>query len=103
MLFHRGIEKEKYSTKIRIGYVLKSADVGTLFASRYSENSSHTPTRRHPHTSAHLCTPMPTRPHLRIPTHTLAYPHTHTYPHTPAVVVELIVVVVDEFELINHM
>ena len=28
--------------KIRIGYVLKSADVGTLFSSRYSENSSHT-------------------------------------------------------------
>ena len=41
-----------------------------------------------------------TRPHcapLRIPTHTLAYPR------TPIVVVELIVVVVDEFELINHM
>ena len=86
--------------KIRIGYVLKSADVGTLFSSRYSENSSHAHTRRHPHTfthtSAHLCTPMHTRPPLRIPTHTLAYQH------TPAVVVELIVVV-DEFELINHM
>ena len=32
--------------KIRIEYVLKSADVGTLFSSRYSENSSHTHTPR---------------------------------------------------------
>ena len=28
--------------KIRIGYVLKSADVRTQVSSRYSENSSHT-------------------------------------------------------------
>ena len=38
--------------KIRIGYVLKSADVGTLFSRRNSENSSHTHaiTCKHPHT-----------------------------------------------------
>ena len=28
--------------KIRIGYILKSAEVGTLVSRRYSENSSHT-------------------------------------------------------------
>ena len=41
--------------KIRIGYVLKSADVGTLFSRRNSENSSHTlvHTRTHPRTPTH--------------------------------------------------
>ena len=40
-------EKKSFATKvvrnkkIRIGYVLKSADVGTLFSRRNSENSSH--------------------------------------------------------------
>ena len=93
--------------KIRIRYVLKSADVGTLFSSKYSENSSHAHTRRHPHTFTHTCAHPPT---LRTPAHTHTHPcilaHTHTYSRTPAVVVELIVVVVvvvDEFELINHM
>ena len=66
--------------KIRIGYVLKSADVGTLFSSRHSENSSQAHTRRHPHTFTHTCT------HLWTPTHTAhpcAYPHTllHTRAH----------------------
>ena len=114
------ISQKDHKIKICIGYILKSADVGTLFSSRYSENSSHEHTRRHPHnfthTCAHQCTPMHTRPYcapLHIPTQTLACRRTHTYPRTPAhtrphlrtpaVVVELIVVVVDEFELINHM
>ena len=88
------LENEGLRKKIRIGYVLKSADVETLFSSRYSENLSHAHTRRHPHTFTNTCAHPPT---LRIPTHTLAYPR------TPIVVVELIVVVVDEFELINHM
>ena len=61
--------------KIRIGYVLKSADVGTLFSRRNSENTSHI--------HAHLCTPTHThalppspahaRAHLRTPPHTLAH------------------------------
>ena len=55
------------------------ADIHTLL-----QTIAHTP----PH-----CAP------LRISTHTLAFPRTGT----PIVVVELIVVVVDEFELINHM
>ena len=94
--------------KIRIRYVLKSADVGTLFSSKYSENSSHAHTRRHPltftHTCAHQCTLVHNYaypPTLRTHTHTRA--HTHTHLCTPAVVVELIVVVVDESELINRM
>ena len=42
--------------KIGIGYILKSADVGTLFSGRNSENSSHklpTPAYTHPHPPAH--------------------------------------------------
>ena len=56
-----------WAKKIRIGYVLKSADVGTLFSRRNSENSSHT--------LAHTCT------HPRTPTHT---------PHIPADALNLI-------------
>ena len=56
-----------------------TADVGTLFSSRYSENSSHAHTRRHPHTfthtSAHLCTPMHT-PHTLV--HTRSSSRTHS-------------------------
>ena len=36
--------ESNHNKKICIGYVLKSADVGTLFSSRYSENSSPTHT-----------------------------------------------------------
>ena len=92
--------------KIRIGYVLKSADVGTLFSGRNSENSSHTcmrtpvqiyahprtivhtpHTRAHPHTpTEHPCTPAHNRAHLRTLVHTRAHPgtpvHTHTHLHT---------------------
>ena len=97
------ILQTNHKEKIRIGYVLKSADVETLFSSRYSENSSLAHTRRHPHTftpvhtcahlctpthtahtSAHLCTPMHTHPHsapLCIPAHNLAYPRTPTHTH----------------------
>ena len=35
-------EKVEQMKKIRIGNVLKSADVGTLFSRRNSENTSHT-------------------------------------------------------------
>ena len=86
--------------KIRIGYVLKSADVGTLFSRRNSENLSHTPahTCAHPHTPAytreypstpantraHPCTLTLTHAHPCIPTHSRAYPHTpmHTCTHS---------------------
>ena len=69
--------------KIRIGYVLKSADVGTLFSGRNSENSSHT----HVHTHAHPTTHDNTRPHPRWPAcahpHTTLYTRTHSHtPHT---------------------
>ena len=100
--------------KIRIGNVLKSADVGTLFSRRNSENTSHTHayprtpvhTRAHPrtpahthahpctlaHTCAHPCTPSHTCTHPHRPMHTLMHtpaqsripPHTHAYPCTPA-------------------
>ena len=52
--------------KIRIGYVLKSADVRTLVSSRYSENSSNT----YPHTPVHTCT-LPRTPTPHIPAHAL--------------------------------
>ena len=75
----------KMTKKIRIGYVLKSADVGTLFSSRYSENSSHAHTRRHPHTFTHTCA------HQCTVVHTYAHPpiprtpaHTHTHSCIPA-------------------
>ena len=72
--------------KIRIGYVLKSADVRTQVSSRYTENSFqthlHTPmhTQLHPHTLAH--TPAHTSMHTRAHPHTPV--HTRTHPHTPA-------------------
>ena len=58
----------KKNKKIRIGYVLKSADVRTQVSSRYSENSSHT----HPCTSEH------THTHPRTFAYTCTHPHTHT-------------------------
>ena len=71
----------KNEIKIRIGYVLKSADVGTLFTGRNSENSSNT----HAHTTAYPCTPTHTYAHPHTPAHT---PHT---PHTPADALNLII------------
>ena len=69
--------------KIRIGYVLKSAEVRTLVSRRYSENSSHTqshlPEQTH-YTSIH--TPKDTNTHLL----TKAYPGIlgpSTHPDTP--------------------
>ena len=84
---------KSHLVKIRIGYVLKSADVGTLFSSRYFENSSHAHTRKHPHTfthtCAHQCTLVQTYAHpptLRTPAHTRTHPcippHTHIPAHT---------------------
>ena len=63
--------------KIRIGYVLKSADVGTLFSRRNSENLSHTRAqlRTTTHTHAHPSTPAHTHTHSHIPKNT---------PHIPA-------------------
>ena len=80
--------------KIRIGYILKSADVLTLVSRRYSENSSNTLTGRHPRTSAdfhtHPCTPAhtaQTRAHKHTPTQTHTHPctcmYTHTHPQPP--------------------
>ena len=109
MIFHN--VNVKYNVKICIGYVSKSADVGTLFSGRNSKNSSHicmrTPvqiyahprtivhTRTHPHTpTEHPCTPAHTQAHPRTPRYTHAHPHTsHTYPLMPA----------DALNLINHM
>ena len=53
-IFNNGIK-----IKIRIGYVLKSADVGTLFSRRNSENSSHT----HAYAHAHLRNPPSAHSH----------------------------------------
>ena len=39
--------------KIRIGYVLKSADVGTLFSGRNSDNSSNTHVYTHAYPRTH--------------------------------------------------
>ena len=70
--------------KIRIGYVLKSADVGNLFSRRNSENSSHPRMRTsvqiyiHPHMIAHTRALPPTP----APTHRTPM-HTHTHPGTP--------------------
>ena len=83
--------------KIRIGYVLKSAYVGTLFSRRNSENSSHTLAHTHaypctpahtralPPTPEHTCAYPPTPMHTRAPLYTLAHTHTHsrTPPHIP--------------------
>ena len=69
--------------KIRIGYVLKSANVLTLVSRKYSENSSNTHTRRQPRTSAnfytHTCTPTPTHVRVCTPTHTITHPRTCMY------------------------
>ena len=47
-------KQEITKDKICIGYVLKSADVGTLFSGRNSENSSNThETPVHIHASVH--------------------------------------------------
>ena len=56
IIFRNYIVSTIHIKKIRIEYVLKSADVGTLFSNRYSVNSSHANTRRHPHTFTHTCT-----------------------------------------------
>ena len=80
--------------KIRIGYVLKSADVGTLFSGRNSENSSHT----YAHTSPHIATPAHTL--LRTPTHTYPPAHTHTHLHTPHTYP---LIPADALNLTNHM
>ena len=96
--------------KIRIGYVLKSAYVGTLFSRRNSENSSHTLA----HTHAYPCTPAHTRALPPTPEHTCAYPptpmhtrahpytlaHTRAHPHTPAHTPHI---PADALNLINHM
>ena len=67
------------------------ADIHTLLHTP-AHTYEHPPTLRTPaHTHAHPC--LPTRTHT----------HARAHPHPPTVVVELIVVVVDEFELINHM
>ena len=125
---HKSQQCQPPSVKICIGYVLKSADIGTLFSNRYCILKIH-PTHTLADTHALLHTPAHTSVRLRTPVHT-AHPcaytciptnihvhpllpepkHTHTHPHAPTrtprapvVVVEVIVVVVDEFELINHM
>ena len=71
-----------------MGYVLKSADVGTLFSGRNSDNSSHTHVYTHAYPPTHQHTPVHTRAHLRTPAHTRAHPrtpvHTHAYPRTLA-------------------
>ena len=85
--------------KIRIGYVLKSADVRTLFSKRNSENSSHTHAYTHAYPLTHQLTPVHTRTHLRIPTHTYAYPSTPT--HTKVVTYPLMPA--DALNFINHM
>ena len=84
--------------KIRIGNVLKSADVGTLFSRRNSENTSHThayprtPAHTHAHTHTHTLAHTPAHSHT--PAHTRTHPHTpHTYPLMSA----------DALNLINQM
>ena len=52
---HIAAHTPKKDKKIRIGYILKSADVGTLFSRRNSENSG----KFIPHT----CIPAHTHPH----------------------------------------
>ena len=77
--------------KIRIGYVLKSAEVRTLVSRRYSENSSHT----HPvHTHVYMHTPEHFHTYPGPPPHSQAYPCTITHtPHIPT----------NALNLINHM
>ena len=80
--------------KIHIGYILRSADVGTLFSGRNSENSSHIRMRTQvqiyaqSRTPAHsLPHPYPPTKHPCIPAHTQVHPrtlvHTCTHPCTP--------------------
>ena len=80
----------KINEKIRIGYVLKSADVGTLFSRKNSENSSHT----YAHTRAYPRTPVHTHAYPHTPAHTCA--HLHTPAHTQHIPT-------DALNLINHM
>ena len=70
IIFRNYIVSTIHIKKIRIEYVLKSADVGTLFSGRNSDNSSHTHvyTHAYPHTHPHPHAPPS---------------HTHAYPHTP--------------------
>ena len=74
--------------KIRIGYVLKSADVRTLFSRRNSENSlTPTHTCALTKTCSNPRTPMHTCAHMHTPIHARAYPrtsaHTCTLEHAP--------------------
>ena len=87
----RALEK-----KIRIGYVLKSADIGTLFSGRNSENSSKT----YAHTSAYPCTPpIPMQAHAH-----QRHSHTpHTYPQMPTDVLNLIIHMKLHVNGNNHM
>ena len=91
---------EERMSKICIGYVLKSADVGTQFSRRNSEFSlkihpTHMHTPMHTcappsaHSLPHPCTPAhPPPKHPRTPTHTHEHPptaaHTWPHPHSPA-------------------
>ena len=78
------IKNRNAMKKICIGYVLKSADVGTLFSSRHSENSSQAHTRRHPHTLTHTCAHQCTLVHTNAHSPALLTPaHTHTQPSIP--------------------
>ena len=75
---------QKVWEKIRIGYILNSADVKTQVSSQYSENSSHT----HPH----------------IPAHTHAYPFIPAYPCTPThTLTHMPHISTHALNLINHM
>ena len=119
-------KKTFFGKKIRIGYVLKSADVGTLFSRRISENSlkihpthMHTPmhirappfcplppTPMHTYAPppAHPRTPIHTREHLPTPVHT--HPHLHTPGHThaqPCSPHTYPLMPADALNLINHM
>ena len=103
---HKSQQCQPPSVKICIGYVLKSADIGTLFSNRYCILKIHpTHPRRHPRTFTHTCTYSGTLAHtpkhpcayLYIPAHTCAYPrtpaHAHAHlrtPHIPADVLNLI-------------
>ena len=71
-------EKVEQMKKNCIGNVLKSADVGTLFSRRNSENTSHTHT--------YPCTPVHNCAYPRTPAHTHAHTHAHpcTFARTPA-------------------
>ena len=82
----RYVSKVECRKKIRIGYVLKSADVGTLFSRRNSENSYHSRMCTPMQIYAHPCTIAHTRALPPTPEHTCAYPptpmHTRAHPYT---------------------